>query len=650
MSTGGSGTDGASPEYPAHMGAWASLYLGWTNSIRPTQDSLFVLQPIESGGPVVDFWFQGEPNPEHFLIENRQRTGFDRNLLNEGLIVYQLNETVIGSRLQSNGINRGPIPGVRLVEADGLGDLVAGRNRGDDRDPFPGSLGRTHIDDDTSQSTRTFLGAVTNTALRQIEALGDNMRFLAQVQAPGWLPATNVSGAGFNSVWPYGPAQRGIRTPDGVISLVTSELRAGHPQIMLRTRRQGLAWSPVEQVTNTPGSATDPTVAALPGGDLVLAWTDTRNGPTAIYYRSRIAGVWTPERRVTFLPGNATNPCIGADPRGRVHLTWLHTNGAMPPQIMFMSFTYFSPYGAPIAVTGSSQLPDVPALAVAPDGSSYVLWPDRTTTPVAVWYAHFHPDSGMSVRHRLVWGSESQVAIRGAVDAAGALHVLWQVSGAGLNELHYERLVPGLPFPSPQDTIVDSRGESIQDPTLKIDATGAVHITYTISVGGALEVRYKHWEPGRGWDLSSTRVTQEGSATRPALLPLGPRTVSIVYIGFPGGSTALMERRRELTPEVAVDVPEPAVELATQVRVGPNPLRPGVALALHWPADVGPEGGLVDFFDVSGRRVASAPLAAARGEAVGQLSGDVTRQWSSGVYFARLRGSPSPTARIVVLR
>jgi M6 family metalloprotease-like protein len=87
MSTGGSGTDGASPEYPAHMGAWASLYLGWTTSVRPTQDSLIVLPPIENGGPVIEFWFQGEQNPEHFLIEDRKRLGFDRNLLNEGLIV-----------------------------------------------------------------------------------------------------------------------------------------------------------------------------------------------------------------------------------------------------------------------------------------------------------------------------------------------------------------------------------------------------------------------------------------------------------------------------------------------------------------------------------------------------------------------------------
>src|SRR6185503_7804402 len=156
------------------------------DTVRPTTDSLIVQGPIAAGAPVMDFWFQGEANPEHYLIENRQRMGYDRNLPEEGLIVYQIDETVIAQGIGANRVNYGQLTGLRLVEADGLYDLIAGRNRGDAHDPFPGQFARTQFDDDTNPWTRTFRGAVTNIALNEIEAVGDNMRYFMQVRAPGW--------------------------------------------------------------------------------------------------------------------------------------------------------------------------------------------------------------------------------------------------------------------------------------------------------------------------------------------------------------------------------------------------------------------------------------------------------------------------------
>src|SRR5262245_27058370 len=46
MSTGVYGTDGQSPEYPSHLGAWPMMFLGWARSTRPTRDTLVTLPPI----------------------------------------------------------------------------------------------------------------------------------------------------------------------------------------------------------------------------------------------------------------------------------------------------------------------------------------------------------------------------------------------------------------------------------------------------------------------------------------------------------------------------------------------------------------------------------------------------------------------------
>ncbi|HKQ58946.1 MAG TPA: M6 family metalloprotease domain-containing protein, partial [Candidatus Eisenbacteria bacterium] len=267
MSTGAYGTDGNSPEYPSHLGAWPMLWLGWRDTFRPTADSLIVQGPIEAGAPVMEFWFQGESNPEHYLIENRQRMGYDRNLPEEGLIVYQIDETVIAQGIGANRVNYGTLTGLRLVEADGLYDLIAGRNRGDAHDPFPGQFARTHFDDDTNPWSRTFRGAITNIALREIEAVGDNMRYFMQVRAPGWQAPVSATPGGFNPIWPSGAANRAIRCADRSVTIAHCEARVGRPQILLRSRTAEGAWGTPEQVSESPVAASDPSIAAMPGGN-----------------------------------------------------------------------------------------------------------------------------------------------------------------------------------------------------------------------------------------------------------------------------------------------------------------------------------------------------------------------------------------------
>ena len=120
-------------------------------------------------------------------------------------------------------------------------------------------------------------------------------------------------------------------------------------------------------------------MCGLPGGTICVVWSDSRHGLQELYFRSRIGGVWTPERRLTDLPGTSREPCIGADARGACTSPGSH-NDASGVQVDFMSFTYLSPFGDPIPVTPASSFPDLPTLAMAPGGSSYILWADRATT------------------------------------------------------------------------------------------------------------------------------------------------------------------------------------------------------------------------------------------------------------------------------
>jgi immune inhibitor A len=649
MASGGYGGDGQTPEYPTHMGAWPTLFMGWNQTVRPTADTLVSLGPLARGAPILELWYQGEASSEHFLIEHRRRESFDRNLPNDGLIVYQVDEAAIGLGLPSNrviGVN----DAMRVVAADGQRDLEQGSNHGDAEDPFPGQLGRTLIDDDTVPNLRTFAGAVNNLVISDIRAVGEDFRFHATVRAQGWLPPEDHSLGPFNPAPSFGPSTRAIRHANGTISAVCSEVFGGRAQVVLREKANGETWLPPLQVSQSPGQAFDPTIAMLPDGDLGIAWSDTRHGVRELYFRSRINGVWTAERRLTDLPGDSRNASLGADPMGGMHLAWVY-NDAASVRVYFMYFPYYSPFGDPHPVTAPSDRPDTPALAVAPDGGSYVVWADRATIPSStIWFSHFHPDSGLSPRRSLYFtGGLAQTNPQAVVDTAGALNVIWQVISTSTNEIHYQRRRPAAVSPAPRDTIIEARGESIQEPMLGVDPHGGVHLGL-ISSANTLQIRYKRWVPGRGWDRVSTEVThpEDGNAIRPTLLPTDPGHVTLLYIGYPDGSAAFMERRREFGPTLVTEVVEPPRNAAKTLRLAHNPIRAGSPLQLAGDALLS-AGERVEVLDLAGRRMATAAAEPTSGGWEARIGGEVTSGWRSGVYWVRLRGG-SGSARVVVLR
>jgi immune inhibitor A len=649
MATGGYGSDGSGPEYPAHLGAWPMLFLGWTTKVRPTLDSLITMGPIENGHPIIELWFQGESNSEHFLIENRRRLSFDRNLRGEGLLLYHVDDAAIGLGIPANRVIGGANRAMELIPADGQPDLINGLNRGDVRDPFPGGLGVTRIDDFTIPSLQTFAQEVTNLALKDITPIGDDTRFMAQVRAPGWLPAEDHSLGTYQPVASFGPATRAVRADDGTISWVGSETIGGRAQVVLRSKTGGV-WDPPLVISSSPASAFDPTIAQLPGGDLAVVWSDTRHGARELYYRSRILGVWTTERRLTNLSGDSRSPSLAADPNGGLHLAWIYNDGGNP-RLFFLYFTYYSPFGDPRELSVSGDRPDAPAIAAAPDGGSYIVWPDRRTGTPLLWYAHFRPDSGITAKHGVFESAGlPQTSPSALVDEGGGLHMIWQSVGPGGNEIHYQRRLPGGSFPDPRDDLIEVRGESLQDPTLSRDRQGGLHLALGAVRSGVLQVRYKLWQQGRGWDRVSTEVTlpTDGASSRPAVLASAAGDLSVLYTRLAGGQLSFMERQRELNPQTPTAVPFAVAPKAPSLRLAPNPIRIGSQVAISGVADAMMSTRL-DVLDLAGRLVATSAVVPDGSVWTAHFSAEQTSRWRSGVYFVRLENGRG-SARLVVLK
>jgi M6 family metalloprotease-like protein len=138
---------GNSGHTPSHFSPWAKFKLKWLQLKDLTESGTHRIKNIENY-PDVYRIRDGFPDGEYLLIENRQPTGFDRELPGGigGLAIWHIDE--------NKRHNREPgypdMPGwpdnnshymVALLQADGRFDLERGRNLGDSGDLFRGGAG-----------------------------------------------------------------------------------------------------------------------------------------------------------------------------------------------------------------------------------------------------------------------------------------------------------------------------------------------------------------------------------------------------------------------------------------------------------------------------------------------------------------------------
>jgi M6 family metalloprotease-like protein len=135
MAAGSYGGDQRNSAKPSHMSAWCKEKMGWVVPAVVTTDlNNQFLQPVEWTQQIYKLWRNGVPGQQYFLIENRQKTGFDVSLLESGLLIFHVDNTVA---IQNNP-NRYKVD---LEQADGMRHLNLKTNRGDAGDPFPGTGG-----------------------------------------------------------------------------------------------------------------------------------------------------------------------------------------------------------------------------------------------------------------------------------------------------------------------------------------------------------------------------------------------------------------------------------------------------------------------------------------------------------------------------
>jgi M6 family metalloprotease-like protein len=196
-------TDGWPGSSPAHLDPFLKWYQGW---ITPTQlrssVARYALQAVETSGQVVQLldnpngvdwvWFAPSPGTgEYFLVENRQKVGYDAGLPGCGLLIWHIDETRRTDNF-ANAFEARKL--VDLEEADGLAQLDDTSSLGDAGDFFPGTSNNRRFDDDSNPNARLYSGARSRVAVKNISNCANSMTadFILNGVEPTVVPTGTV--------------------------------------------------------------------------------------------------------------------------------------------------------------------------------------------------------------------------------------------------------------------------------------------------------------------------------------------------------------------------------------------------------------------------------------------------------------------------
>lgn len=121
-------------------------------------------------------WTVGTAANEYYLVENRQKTGYDSGLPASGLAIFHVDNSRFNNTKEwYPGYTTFGHYWVAVEQADGLFELEKGMNRGNIGDTYPGSSTNRTFDFNSLPNSKAYSGALTKVAVKNISNSGSTM-------------------------------------------------------------------------------------------------------------------------------------------------------------------------------------------------------------------------------------------------------------------------------------------------------------------------------------------------------------------------------------------------------------------------------------------------------------------------------------------
>jgi len=171
----GPGMDGT---VPTHFCAWSKYKLGLLEPqhIQVTTSSV-MLRPVERQTEIVRI-DEDMPSSQYFLLENRQKTGYDQYLPGSGLLIFHVDDNQEDNDDQNHYL-------VDLEQADGRRDLNRSANDfGDSSDPYP-TGGNDEFSESTTPSSKGYGQSSSKIGVTGITRSGVDITFNVLLEGTG---------------------------------------------------------------------------------------------------------------------------------------------------------------------------------------------------------------------------------------------------------------------------------------------------------------------------------------------------------------------------------------------------------------------------------------------------------------------------------
>jgi len=162
------GSWNGSGDIPAQPSAWCKANQEWVTVVNQTSKANVSIPQVETSHTIFRLSKNGQSGKEFFLIENRQKTLFDRKLPGDGLLIWHIDENIATNSDENH-------PKVALEQADNKKELEAGINRGNAGDPYPGSSNNTAFTSISTPGSKSYGGVDTCVSVTNISASAPTM-------------------------------------------------------------------------------------------------------------------------------------------------------------------------------------------------------------------------------------------------------------------------------------------------------------------------------------------------------------------------------------------------------------------------------------------------------------------------------------------
>ncbi|MGB5105080.1 MAG: M6 family metalloprotease domain-containing protein [Candidatus Zixiibacteriota bacterium] len=180
----GGSWNGSLGNSPAHPDAWSRIEAGFataTNVVSNVVNQSLPNVEQNSSGAIFRLWTNGGAGNQYFLIENRQKTGYDAGLPGAGMLVWHIDEAMATGDNTDNadewypGHTSSGHMRVALEQADGLFELEKKGDNGDTGDPFPGLTVNTSFSGLSNPNSDDYNSSQTLVSVTNISASASTM-------------------------------------------------------------------------------------------------------------------------------------------------------------------------------------------------------------------------------------------------------------------------------------------------------------------------------------------------------------------------------------------------------------------------------------------------------------------------------------------